>query len=437
MKKIIKEVFLFIFIVAVLCSCVHNSSDSDQTRVATSSNKEEKHLSEEAKAEHAPEEFGYKLYDAAVADLSVADIDKISIAFSANYILTKDGNVYTWGLNEGGALGIGAPENSMLLNPAKVDIGEPIKKLSVSKNGSSVAVLGESGALYVWGWNTLAQFPGISDAFIYEPKKIDFEKEIKDISVSQTNLVIYTADEEIYITNLGECNFYKDLEKEKIDNKSELCYAGKLKGVLKIDSAYNHCVLVTKDGEVYTLGRISEKSPFSYSMTPEKIHLLEKAVDAGAMEDGMVVLSENGTLYFMGYDKSGIQDERVDITDENYYTTALNVLEKPTAINKVNNKVTAFAISASSIIIKDENGKFYTWGYNLGHVDAETDDNTVFKPTEILLPENTTSMCIGEFSGMVKTEDEKVYAWGSGFYCIYMGDTYTQSHSPKELIFKK
>ena len=89
MKKIIKEVFLFIFIVAVLCSCVHNSSDSDQTRVATSSNKEEKHSSEETKAKYAPEEFGYKLYDVSEADFSASDIDKMSISFSANYILTK------------------------------------------------------------------------------------------------------------------------------------------------------------------------------------------------------------------------------------------------------------------------------------------------------------------------------------------------------------
>ena len=97
----------------------------------------------------------------------------------------------------------------------------------------------------------------------------------------------------------------------------------------------------------------------------------------------------------------------------------------------------AFSLSASSIIIRDENDKFYTWGYNIGHVDAETDDNTVFKPTEILLPENTTSMCIGEFSGIAKTEDEKVYALGSGYYCIYMEDTYAKSHIPRELIFKK
>ena len=115
MKKIIKEVFLFIFIVAVLCSCVHNSSDSDQTRVATSSNKEEKHSSEETKAKYAPEEFGYKLYDVSEADFSASDIDKMSISFSANYILTKSRDIYVWGLNEGGALGIGAPGNAMLL----------------------------------------------------------------------------------------------------------------------------------------------------------------------------------------------------------------------------------------------------------------------------------------------------------------------------------
>ena len=163
----------------------------------------------------------------------------------------------------------------------------------------------------------------------------------------------------------------------------------------------------------------------------------ENAADAGAMEEGTVILSENGTLYYIGYDKSGIRDERTDITDENYYDTEFSVLEKPAPINKVENKVKAFSLSAASIIIKDENDKFYTWGYNIGCVDADTDDNTVFIPTELALPKNTVSMYIGEFSGIAKTEDEKVYAWGSGFYCVYMGDTYVQSHIPRELIFKK
>ena len=443
MKKIIKEVFLFIFIVAVLCSCAYNSSNSSQIGLATNSNREESNLSlaEETKAKYAPEEFGYKLYDVSEADFSASDIDKMSISFSANYILTKSRDIYVWGLNEGGALGIGAPGNAMLLMPAKIDIGEPVKKLSVSKNGNSVAALGESGTLYVWGWNTLGQFPEIEDAFVYTPKKINFEKEIKDISISQTNLLIYTTDEEIYITNFGVYNFdealEKNLEKESIESKSGFCYVGKLKGVSKIDSAYGHFIFLTEAKEVYALGRISEKSEFPYFATPQKIDLQEKAVDTGAMEDGIVILSENGTLYYMGYDKSGIQDERVDITDENYYETEFNILEKPTPIHKVESKVKAFSLSASSIIMRDENDKFYTWGYNIGHVDAETDDNTVFKPTEILLPENTTSMCIGEFSGIAKTEDEKVYAWGSGYYCIYMEDTYAKSHIPRELIFKK
>lgn len=441
MEKIIKGILLSVFVIVMLCSCAQNSSGSSRAESATGSGKEESRQSEEVKITHAPEEFGYELYDAPKADFSASDIDKISISFSANYILTKRGDIYVWGLNDGGALGIGAPENAMLLVPAKVDIGESLKKFSVSKNGNSVAALGESGALYVWGWNTLAQFPGISDTFVYAPKKIDFDKEIKEISVSQTNLIIYTADEEIYMTNFGDCDFDvalgANVGKDGVENKSEFCYVGKLKDVSKIDSAYNHCVFLTEGKEVYTLGRISEKSAFSYSATPEKINLPENAVDAGAMEEGTVILSENGTLYYIGYDKSGIQDERTDITDENYYDTEFNILEKPTPINKVENRVKAFSLSAASIIIKDENDKFYTWGYNIGRVDADTDDNTVFIPTELALPKNTVSMYIGEFSGIAKTEDEKVYAWGSGFYCVYMGDTYVQSHIPRELIFKK
>ena len=144
MKKIFEEIFLSIFIATLLCSCAYNSSNSSQTGLATNSNREESNLSlaEETKAKYAPEEFGYKLYDVSEADFSASDIDKMSISFSANYILTKSRDIYVWGLNEGGALGIDAPGNAMLLMPAKIDIGEPVKKLSVSKNGNSVAALG-------------------------------------------------------------------------------------------------------------------------------------------------------------------------------------------------------------------------------------------------------------------------------------------------------
>ena len=113
----------------------------------------------EKEPDYAPTEQGYELYDFPKPEFSAEDIAEFDFAFSANFVLAKTGDVYAWGLNDGGVLGLGLPENAMVLNPAKIEIGEPVREIAVNLGGYAAAALGESGKLYGWGLNLSACFP--------------------------------------------------------------------------------------------------------------------------------------------------------------------------------------------------------------------------------------------------------------------------------------
>lgn len=444
------RIFAVLMVLILLCSCAHTGGEesalqSGEKGSAASEIPEESppdgEDSEDIK--HAPEEFGYVLHNLPKADISAADIAEIAFGFSANYLLTSGGDVYAWGLNDGGCLGLNLPENAMVLSPAKVEIGEPVRQLAVSSG--TVVVLGESGALYGWGLNSSACFPNEENAAISSPIKLDTDMEIEHIALSSM-LVLCGKNGDVYT-----CGCFGDealsfseqyYATGKIAEVRGLVLVGNVPNIASVSASGECVVLLTENGEVYTIGRIGRHADFDklgkYANDKiTKIDFPEKIMKAEAMAEGLVALSESGKLYYMGHDVYGIEDSRTELA-ASFADAEKNCITEPKAIEKIGAKVIDFEVGGGNIIVRIENNEFYTWGYNCGSfVSAESADEFVLTPQKIDLPKETNRISISNFSGAALTEDGRAFAWGSGYYCIYMGDTYAKSHTPRELIFGK
>ena len=77
-------------------------------------------------------------------------IKQISLGEDHHAVLSISGNVYIWGSNEFGALGI--PSATILKTPTKLDLPSPISFISMGLHAS--AALTEDGKLYMWGANS-------------------------------------------------------------------------------------------------------------------------------------------------------------------------------------------------------------------------------------------------------------------------------------------
>lgn len=453
--KSVRILIAFVLVLALFSSCaaagdesvssVSSSLDysaSEEIEASKSDTKsDEKDIPDEEKYEYAPQKWGFELYEYPTPNFVSADIKEIKPDFSANFVLTKSGEVYAWGLNENGALGLGLPDNAMVLTPARVEIEEEIEQLELSPAGNTAVCLGKDGCVYAWGCNTLAQIPNTADTSVTSPIKLDlseFDITPKLVSVSQTNIVICGEDGRIYMTAAPAENldvFYEQsCENGQVTEASAFSYIGKIDNLVSASAAYDHCVFLTKSGKVFVIGSLAHYQIESFEELKE-IRFPEKIVKVSGIEDGLIALSESGKLYYMGHDRFGIEDERIDASDETYYSLEFNLIKEPKEIKKIGKKVTDFNSDASGVIVRTEDNEFYTWGYNLGHCCAETDDATIFRPTKLDLPENTKYIYMGNVSGTAITEDDKIYGWGSGYYCLYMGDTDLQTHTPQKLVF--
>ena len=77
-------------------------------------------------------------------------VKQISFGHYHYAVLSVSGNVYIWGSNKFGALGI--PSATILKTPTKLDLPSPISFISMGLHTS--AALTEDGKLYMWGVNT-------------------------------------------------------------------------------------------------------------------------------------------------------------------------------------------------------------------------------------------------------------------------------------------
>ena len=130
-------------------------------------------------------------------------VKQISFGRRHYAVLSISGNVYIWGSNGFGALGI--PFAGTLKTPTKLDLPSPISFISMGLNSS--AALTEEGKLYMWGTNggrilnritvreTINQLIQMSINVVQRPTQISIEgKIINYVEVGSTYTLAVTND---------------------------------------------------------------------------------------------------------------------------------------------------------------------------------------------------------------------------------------------------
>ncbi len=132
-------------------------------------------------------------------------IKQISLGENHHAVLSVSGNVYIWGSNEFGALGI--PSAVTLKTPTKLDFPSPISFISMGHHTS--AALTENGKLYMWGANSNGKIfnedhtpswvvlkpTGYGDNFVQRPSQISIEGRVVNyVEVGPTYTLTVTDD---------------------------------------------------------------------------------------------------------------------------------------------------------------------------------------------------------------------------------------------------
>lgn len=332
--------------------------------------------------------------------------DRVSDSYitkSSFYAITENGELYVWGDNSDGQLGIGNTDNQT--KPIKVTgITGKIKELGtytvygLSIYGSSIYAITEDGSLYAWGNNYFSTL-GLGDRVDRNtPTKVNLPGKIKELRSYFNSVYALMEDSSLYTwgkNTHGRLGLGSN--EEQISTPTLVTgINGTIKELINDSSIY----AITEDNSLYAWGS-NDSGQLGvgdevHKNIPTKVNLPGKIKE---FTGGSYAIMEDGSLYAWGYNYSG----QLGVGDDLDRNTPTKV-NLPSKIKEL--------ITGSSIYAILEDGSLYTWGYNyfgqLG-VGDEINRNT---PTKVNLS-GTIKEIINNITNIYAIlEDGSLYAWG-------------------------
>ena len=374
------------------------------------------------------------------------NVRQVSIGEIHMACITESDDLYIWGQNDMGCLGIADIDLEDYYQRPRPSTdstniyGTPIKLMSnvkkVSLGGSHSACVTNDGDLYLWGdnsdgqiGNTLEEFvvrPTLLDVNLYEPVQTpmyssyiyaadeyniaDYSKDtnepkIRQISVGLNHYGCVTEDDRLYMWGnnyygqLGTgCSGGKEFEyDENIDSNKPIMVMSDVKEVLLRDDT---SACLTNNGDLYVWGYTSNNKPTKYLSNVKR--LLSDS-------DDISCINEDNDLYSWNYKLEKMEFIRGNIKDAVYAygRTALITLDNE--------------------LYMDGKHVFYTWiptGYSQSPDKLVTEgvllNPNIHKSTSplkydssIKLLDNVDKVSIGNNHCAALTLDKELYVWGN------------------------
>ena len=185
----------------------------------------------------------------------LSDIEEIYINSSSTFAKTKTGDIYAWGENNYGQLGIGNTENQS--SPKKVTGLSDIEEIYI--NSSSTFAKTKTGDIYAWGENDNGQLGIGNTENQSSPKKVTGLSNIEEIYAEGYSSSIFAKTKTGDIYAWGENN-YGQLGIGNIENQSSPIKITEVSNVEKIYIENSSLYVKTLDGKIYVAGRNTDKN---------------------------------------------------------------------------------------------------------------------------------------------------------------------------------
>ena len=286
-------------------------------------------------------------------------VKAVSCGYSHTAIITEDGNLYSFGSNDYGQLGLG--DNTNRDRPILVTVPDGLKVKVVSCGGNYTMIITEDGNLYSFGYNTFGQL-GLGDntekdrpILVTVPDGL----KVKDVSCGGNHTVIMMEDGNLYSfggNNWGQLGLGDNINRD-IPTLVTVPDALKVKAV---SCGGSYTAIITNVGNLYTFGRneygrlglgdFTDKNIPTLVTVPDGLKV--KTVSCGSMHTA--IITENGNLYTFGnnyYGQLGLGN--------NTNTNIPTLVNVPGAL-----KVKAVSCGGHHTVIITEDDNIYSFGHN-------------------------------------------------------------------------
>ena len=224
------------------------------------------------------------------------DVIDVSVGKNHTMTLTSDGNVYVTGSNLYGQLGNGNEEIFKVNEFTKVNLPDVITTIDCGE--LSNAVITVNGNVYTWGQNAYGQL-GLGDKETqFNPTLVSGLNNIREIEIGKTNAIVRDGNGKMYITG---SNIYGQLgkgTKGSSTNVTNFEMLTKIDNGLRLATGDTYVVVLKEDGFVWAWGDYNHGDMEKKSITNSKVPVLVGS-DSTSLDSLEVVLQKSETKNIM------------------------------------------------------------------------------------------------------------------------------------------
>ena len=329
--------------------------------------------------------------------------DVLSVSCGNNHTaFITDNKLYTFGNNLYNRLGINGNINrnnrAKINDPTLVEFNKWI--VSVSCGGSHTAIITDEQNLYTFGGNYGGQL-GLGHSGwnnrVIRPTLVEFDKNVVSVSCGKDHTAIITDDGKLY--TFGS-NDRSQLGLGDFNNRDIPTLLNLPKKIVALSCGDVHTAIITEDGELYTFGNNHDGQLGLGNIRGKKRPVLvpfdTRIMSVSCGGDHTAVIIEDGKLYTFGWNYYG-QLGLGDRTNRN----------RPTLV-EFDKQIISVSCGDTHTAIIVKNDKLYTFGNNqFGKLGLGDSGGSAikYKPTLVEFNEKIISVsCGGDHTAIITEE---------------------------------
>ncbi len=300
------------------------------------------------------------------------NIKYISAGTNISLVLNENGQVYSWGLNEHGQLGLGDIIEQH--KPALV-LKMPADTIQISIGDYHSLSLNINNKVYSWGYNEYGQLGlGPYDEISIPTLVLEMPNNIVQISIGEFHTLALSNDGHIY--SFGN-NRYGQLGLGDYDNRNIPTLVPKApNNIIQIVAGTSHSLCLTNDGYIYSFGKNNEGQLGLGNNVdrniPTLIPNLNNIIQISGNSESTLALSNTGKIYAFGYNNEG----QLGLGD---YENRI----RPTLVLKIPNNIIQISTGHWYSLVLMADGRIYAFGKNFNGQLGFRDDTDINIPTLI------------------------------------------------------
>ena len=347
---------------------------------------------------------------------TVGTIKALSAGGDFNAILNTNGDLWMWGVNDWGQLGIGSYTDRK--NPIKVMTGVA----SVSTGERQTAILKTDGSLWMCGYYT-----GNYVSYIARKKPVKIMTGVASVSVGDSNTVILKKDGSLWACGLNTNGELGDGSRKERKNPVKI-----MTDVASVYTGGMVTAILKKDGSLWMCGsnycgqlgvRVNDNTDHDFKVTPLKTTMTDVAsVSAGWWHTA--ILKKDGSLWMCGSNIYG----QLCLKDEN----KTNYSDEVDSPREVMTGVASVSTGHSHTAILKKDGSLWMCGSNIYGQLGDGSKTDRYKPVRIMT--GVASVSAGDMHTAILKKDGSLWMCGRNDYGQLGDGSKTNRYKPVKVL---